>query len=193
MKAETKGLSKISSNQLQITELELRLRLKREKLTLYQKPFQTLFVFLLATYSYLKFSIKYLLLHPIFLYFLAPVVLIWFISEFFPGPYTNTINKIEFVVEFTAWWVGLGILSSIGFGSGLQTGVLFLFPHILRVCLAAQTCKTLDFESDSDIWFRTPENLFICPDNLTSTSIPVTFYGTWLKVLPACFLQAAGK
>ena len=31
------------------------------------------------------------------------------------------------------WWVGLGILSSIGLGTGMQTGIMFLFPHILKV------------------------------------------------------------
>ena len=31
------------------------------------------------------------------------------------------------------WWVGLGVLSSIGLGTGMHTGLLFLFPHILKV------------------------------------------------------------
>lgn len=175
----------------QITELELRLRLRREKLTLYHKPFQTMFIFLLASYSYFKILLRYIFLHPVVIYFLAPIVFIWFVSEFFPGPYTAIINKFEFYIEFIVWWVGLGILSSIGFGSGLQTGVLFLFPHILKVCLAAQTCKTLDFESDTNMWFRNPPDLFICPP-LNKNSNPVTFYGTWLKIFHICFLQASG-
>ena len=88
-------------------------------------------------------------------------------------------------------WVGLGILSSIGLGSGLQSGVLFLFPHIIKTCLAAQTCKTIDFQSYSNIWFRSPSNLFKCPE-LTYESTPVTFYGLWCKIFLVCFLQAAG-
>ena len=35
--------------------------------------------------------------------------------------------------RFIAYWVILGVLSSIGLGSGLHTFVLFLGPHILRV------------------------------------------------------------
>lgn len=178
--------------QNQLLELELRLRVRREKLTLYQKPFQTLCIFCLASYSYVKILLKYLLLHPIFLYIIAPIVSIWFLSELFPGSYTGYINNIEYCIEFVVWWVGLGILSSIGFGSGLQTGILFLFPHIIRVCLAAQTCKTLEFESNSNMWFRNPKNLFMCPTDPLAYSKPVTFYGTWLKILPVCFLQAAG-
>ena len=85
----------------------------------------------------------------------------------------------------------MGILSSIGLGSGLQSGVLFLFPHIIKTCLAAQTCKTVDFVSTTNIWFRSPKNLFKCPE-LTYESTPVTFYGLWHKVFFVCFLQAAG-
>lgn len=33
------------------------------------------------------------------------------------------------------WWVGLGVLSSVGLGSGMHSGVLFLFPHLLKVSL----------------------------------------------------------
>ena len=35
-------------------------------------------------------------------------------------------------VQFVAWWLGLGILSSIGVGCGLQSGLLFLFPFIFK-------------------------------------------------------------
>lgn len=35
-------------------------------------------------------------------------------------------------VKYVVWWVGLGILSSIGLGTGMQSGVLFLFPHMLK-------------------------------------------------------------
>ena len=31
------------------------------------------------------------------------------------------------------WWLGLGILSSIGLGTGMHSGLLFLFPHMLKV------------------------------------------------------------
>jgi hypothetical protein len=73
----------------------------------------------------------------------------------------------------------------------LQSGVLFLFPHVIKTCLAANTCRTIDFVSSSNMWFRSPKNLFKCPD-LTYESTPVTFYGLWHKVFFVCFLQAAG-
>eukprot|EP01035_Chromulina_nebulosa_P020351 gene20351-26415_t len=107
-------------------------------------------------------------------------------------PHIDIMNTIVFYLEFITWWVGLGILSSIGLGSGLQSGVLFMFPHIFKVCLAAQTCKTLDFESDSNMWFRKPSNLFRCPMDGLTNHTPVTFYRLWHKVLWVCFFQAAG-
>lgn len=37
------------------------------------------------------------------------------------------------MVEYVVWWVGLGVLSSIGLGTGMHSGLLFLFPHMLKV------------------------------------------------------------
>ena len=175
-----------------IEALEKEKRQSREKMTLYQQPLRTVSTFIAATYWYLAIGIKYCILHPAFLYICLPVFSIYGIFESFPqNPFGRFIDKVEFVVEFTIWWVGLGVLSSIGLGSGLQTGVLFLFPHIIQVCLAAQTCKTLDFESDSNMWFRSPPDLFQCP-SVTPSSTPVTFFGIWKKLVLVCFFQAAG-
>lgn len=45
------------------------------------------------------------------------------------------------------WWIVLGILSSVGFGSGLHTFLLYLGPHIAQVTLAAYECGGLNFPS----------------------------------------------
>lgn len=42
--------------------------------------------------------------------------------------------------QFVVWWVGLGIASSIGLGTGLPTFVLYLGPHIAKVTLVAYEC-----------------------------------------------------
>lgn len=44
-----------------------------------------------------------------------------------------------------AYWVGLGILSSVGLGTGLHTFLLYLGPHIAAVTLAAFECMSVDF------------------------------------------------
>jgi hypothetical protein len=164
---------------------------RRETLTLFQRPVETLRLFLAGAAALVYYSFKYLVSHSLFLYIVLPGAAVWFVLDCIPGPYTETLHKIEFGVEFVVWWVGLGVLSSIGLGSGLQSGVLFLFPHIIKVSLAAQTCKTLDFESYSDMWFRSPPGLFVCPA-LTAASTPVTIWGTWQKIVLVCFLQSAG-
>jgi membrane protein YqaA with SNARE-associated domain len=51
--------------------------------------------------------------------------------------------QAEHAVRETSWWVMLGVLSSIGLGSGMHTGMMFLFPHIMEVVLTAETCGTL--------------------------------------------------
>jgi vacuole membrane protein 1 len=43
------------------------------------------------------------------------------------------------------YWVGLGVLSSVGLGTGLHTFVLYLGPHIAAVTIAAYECGGLNF------------------------------------------------
>ena len=174
-----------------IADFDYERRESREKLTLFRRPMQTTYVFLSGFCLLMSSAIKYAVLNPVTLYLLLPLFLVWYLLEFIPGPYTATINKFEFWLEYVVWWVGLGILSSIGLGSGLQSGLLFLYPHVIKTCLAAQTCKSLDFDSWTDIWFRAPKTLFKCPSGPLATS-SVTFFGMWTKVILPCFLQAAG-
>jgi vacuole membrane protein 1 len=39
------------------------------------------------------------------------------------------------------WWILLGIASSVGFGTGLHTFVLYLGPHIAKVTMASNQCN----------------------------------------------------
>lgn len=50
-------------------------------------------------------------------------------------------------------WVLLGILSSVGLGTGLHTFILFLGPHIVRVVVTASTCNSTDFSARIH-WFK---------------------------------------
>lgn len=176
----------------EISNLEQNKKQFREQLTLYRRPFETISVFIDAACSLSMTAMKYVVTHPIFLCLFVPLLVLWLVFDRIPGPYSAAINDFEFAMEYIVWWTGLGILSSIGLGSGLQSGVLFLFPHIIRVCLAAQSCKTMDFESYGDIWFRSTEHMFQCPDQLTEASTPVTFFNIWKRVILACFLQSLG-
>ena len=196
-----------------VADFEEELRLRREQLTMFKRPVQTLRVFALAVVSLASHVVRHWLTHPVFIYVLLPLMPTWYAVRRISGPHLALMHKVEFFMEFFVWWVGLGISSrcalrkpccplasqthppsplpppsSIGLGSGLQSGVLFLFPHIIKTCLAAQTCQTLDFVSSSNMWFRKPANLFKCPP-LTPHSTPVTFVGLWLKVLITFLLK----
>lgn len=52
-------------------------------------------------------------------------------------------------VQYMVWWVGLGVLSSIGLGTGMHSGLLFLFPHMLKVRLwLCSWCMACERRSD---------------------------------------------
>ena len=53
----------------------------------------------------------------------------------FAGTAEGPLSEAEDWAEFVVWWVGLGVLSSIGLGTGMHSGLLFLFPHMLKVRL----------------------------------------------------------
>lgn len=48
-------------------------------------------------------------------------------------------------IAWCLYWLGLGVLSSVGFGTGLHTFLLYLGPHITSVTLAAYECGGLNF------------------------------------------------
>ena len=48
------------------------------------------------------------------------------------GHWGAQLEDAETMVGYAVWWVGLGVLSSIGLGTGMHSGLLFLFPHMLK-------------------------------------------------------------
>ncbi|XP_062341204.1 vacuole membrane protein 1-like isoform X2 [Osmerus eperlanus] len=58
------------------------------------------------------------------------------------------VQYVQYVEKRSLWcayWLGLGILSSVGLGTGLHTFLLYLGPHIASVTLAAYECGSVDF------------------------------------------------
>lgn len=64
-----------------------------------------------------------------------------------PGNHQAIIQVIRSNLWFVVYWVGLGVLSSVGLGTGLHTFILYLGPHIASVTLAAYECNSLNFPS----------------------------------------------
>ena len=57
------------------------------------------------------------------------------------------VSRVERKMIWCCYWIGLGVLSSIGLGTGLHTFLLYLGPHIASVTLAAFTCNSVNFPS----------------------------------------------
>ncbi len=111
----------------------------------------------------------------------------------YDGPHTELCLQAQRVVEFVVWWFGLGVLSSVGLGTGMHSGLLFLFPHIMRVAQAGVACGNVSFNSFDDMWFRDTSSLFACSLTDTSTlSDGALYISMVLKVIPAAIVWGAG-
>ena len=83
---------------------------------------------------------------------------------------------------FAFYWIGLGIASSIGLGTGLHTFILYLGPHIVRVVLAANECNRIPVMLPSRWKF---DHFGVCD----AVPNPVNHIGIW-AIYEAVFLEA---
>lgn len=75
----------------------------------------------------------------------------------------------------------LGILSSVGLGTGLHTFILYLGPHIAAVTLAAYECGSLDFPEPPY-----PDEI-ICPDKRNSLAVSIFSIMSKVRVEAMCW------
>lgn len=103
------------------------------------------------------------------------------------GTLAHAVEESELWLAYIVWWVGLGVLSSIGLGTGMHSGLLFLFPHMLKVCLAAERCGRIDFDVRQDTWWSYEG--FHCTVDDTST---VSFWDIYANVVGTAVLWGVG-
>lgn len=108
------------------------------------------------------------------------------IARYTPGQHQVQIALIENYLLWCGWWVGLGILSSVGLGSGLHTFLLYLGPHIAAVTLAAYECQSTDFPQPPY-----PDSI-ICPDSSVAGGAVITIWDILAKVRVEAFCWGAG-
>ncbi|KAG5500397.1 hypothetical protein JKF63_03489 [Porcisia hertigi] len=105
-------------------------------------------------------------------------------------------REMEYALADALYWVVLGVLSSIGFGTGMHSGLLFLFPHIYRTCAAVQSCGNANFWTYPTNFFYGPrERLFVCfapESNPGMAAGRISLVQYLAKVVPACMLWGAG-
>ncbi|XP_016958908.2 vacuole membrane protein 1 [Drosophila biarmipes] len=114
--------------------------LEWQSLVLWRRPVDTLKYGTLET-GQLLISFTAKLLSP----WLMGIVLLLGMFCLLPGPHEDFVLFCQQRFGFAVYWLGLGVLSSVGFGTGLHTFLLYLGPHIAAVTLAAYECQTLDF------------------------------------------------
>ncbi|KAJ7422152.1 hypothetical protein WISP_38999 [Willisornis vidua] len=128
-----------------LSERKRREREERLSIVLWRQPLVTLQYFFLETLINLKeWTIK--LWHRrsiVGCVLLALAVLT--VTYYIEGAHQQYVRYMEKKFFWCAYWVGLGILSSVGLGTGLHTFLLYLGPHIASVTLAAYECNSVDF------------------------------------------------
>jgi len=86
---------------------------------------------------------------------------------FFPVDGIETLQlTVRDVLAMVCFWILMGVLSSVGLGSGLHTFLLYTGPHIIRVSTAAVACNSLDFSAhvkSYGIELEYDEDAFDCP------------------------------
>lgn len=136
------------------------IKLDRETLVLWRRPVTTLNYF--TKESFIKI---YNLCIKLFQYRLTvSCILVALISTFIlvqiSGPHQPVLQWLRGRSLWCLYWLGLGVLSSVGLGTGLHTFLLYLGPHIAAVTLAAYECGGLNFPEPPY-----PDEI-ICPDEV---------------------------
>ena len=170
-----------------LAALSSELKAARRRVRLVTAPLATLSLFASIVWEYLHTTATYLLSHRVLLYSLLSISVLGLLVYLVPGPHQPHLSTLSQHAYFAVLWLTLGVLSSVGLGTGLHTFVLYLGPYIAKTTLAVTECNTLD------VALSGPE-AFLCPTHHLSlrTLAPITFTGLLWKVAPAALLWGAG-
>ncbi|XP_054873433.1 vacuole membrane protein 1-like isoform X2 [Amphiprion ocellaris] len=151
-------------SELAVDERKQRDREERETLVLWKKPLLTLHYFTLELLITLKGWICRLWQQRQTVFGLLILLILLSIAYRIEGTHQKYVRYMEKKTLWCAYWVGLGILSSVGLGTGLHTFLLYLGPHIASVTLAAYECGSVDFPEPPY-----PDQI-VCPQHEAPTS-----------------------
>jgi len=173
---------------------------KREKLSLLSSPFTVVPLFIRFLINWLVSNTVWLLKQPMLWLLVVPGVALWFAlkyqlkPELFTPPVCGEKDGailwlVEFAIIEASWWIILGVLSSIGFGTGLHSGLMFLFPHVMQVVTAAESCHTtVGLVS----WYNHPCKLSCATTTGPKDDSTVTFLRLVMLVTVQCMLWGFG-
>ncbi|XP_061924393.1 vacuole membrane protein 1 isoform X2 [Entelurus aequoreus] len=132
------------------TDSTIRERRQRDKeerlsLVLWRRPLTTLHYFFLELFIKLKEWTLKLWQRRGVVFLVLLLCSLFSVTYSIQGAHQKYVQYLEKRFLWCAYWVGLGILSSVGLGTGLHTFLLYLGPHIASVTLAAYECSSTDF------------------------------------------------
>lgn len=163
-------------------------------LTLFRSPVATLRHFTVAARDHAVSFRTHYLPNALLARVAAALLAVGAIAQF-EGPHQAVLRAALFYAEFTVWWLGLGILSSVGLGTGMHSGMLFTFPHAFMTVKAAEQCGNLDFDSNANMWKRDEALAFACSIDGGGSGdggAEVAYLDVLLKVLPVFALWGMG-
>ena len=100
---------------------------RRQRLSLLRTPTAVLALFLATCADGVKAFCRWLVHHRrVGLYPLLCLVAAVTIGKAVDGPHSATLHETTLNVEFLVWWFGLGVLSSIGLGTGLHLSLIHI-------------------------------------------------------------------
>jgi len=171
-----------------------KLKEERESIVLWKQPLTTM------NYSFRELCITLLewaqkmFEHKLSLLAFVAVILTSITLYQVDGPHREHVQAAEKYILWCLWWVGLGVLSSVGLGTGLHTFILYLGPHIAAVTMAAYECGTTDFPSppypDSIICPESNENAEV--KKAASEAAVMSIWAIMSKVRIEAFCWGAG-
>jgi len=166
---------------IKIEKLRETKEIARKKITVLKDPITALTLFTQITWHYIIECLIWLRGHRrTFVVLLSPIII--YIIASIPGAHQQYIQDILYSTSIGLYWIFLGVLSSIGLGTGLHTFVLYLGPHIAKVTLVAHECLSVDFLAYG-------EDSFICVTD--GIGVP-TFWQLLKKVQLDAFLWGVG-
>eukprot|EP01065_Artemidia_motanka_P051327 TRINITY_DN902_c0_g1_i1.p1 TRINITY_DN902_c0_g1~~TRINITY_DN902_c0_g1_i1.p1 ORF type:complete len:535 (+),score=157.63 TRINITY_DN902_c0_g1_i1:64-1605(+) len=150
----------------------------------------------------LLWSVGAFVSHPVSRVALPSLLIPYTLAHWISGPHLAWLYTSNAWIQDAIFWILLGILSSVGFGTGMHSGILFLFPHIYRVCMAADSCHNMDFHTNALYKGGPAEAFAVLPigDSVPSyckcvPTLDAPEVGFWLRVVRVvwpCLLWGGG-
>lgn len=164
-----------------------------------KSPVTTFMLFLQYAGEVAAFGVKRVLTSRLTWFCVVPAIVSWIAAKFiWPDGFNppvcgetegGALWKVEMMTMEVLWWAILGILSSVGFGTGLHSGVMFLFPHVMEVVTAGEACRTTNGLVP---WYQHPCYLDCSTTYGPKDDSSVNFWRFWALVAPSCIIWGVG-